>query len=77
MDPEHAMESTRLAGTEPAPVRHYLPELIRRVMHEEIRPGKVFDLTLPRDQGAIATLVAAKVRSTERSTGMVRARRPR
>jgi len=31
----------------PAPVRRYLPDLIRRVWEREIDPGKVFDLTLP------------------------------
>lgn len=36
----------------PAPVRHYLPELIRLVLDRKINPGKVFDLTLPLDQVA-------------------------
>ena len=36
----------------PAPVRRYLPELIGRVLREEIDPGKVFDLTLPLEQAA-------------------------
>jgi threonine dehydrogenase-like Zn-dependent dehydrogenase len=36
----------------PAPVRRYLPELIKLVLKEEINPGKVFDLTLPLDQVA-------------------------
>ncbi|HEU4563652.1 MAG TPA: zinc-dependent alcohol dehydrogenase family protein [Gemmatimonadaceae bacterium] len=36
----------------PAPVRRYLPELIRLIWKGEIAPGKVFDLTLPLDQVA-------------------------
>ena len=36
----------------PAPVRRYLPELIKLVLNERINPGKVFDLTLPLDQVA-------------------------
>jgi len=36
----------------PAPVRRYLPHLIDLVLNEKIRPGKVFDLTLPLDQVA-------------------------
>jgi|SRR5665213_361386 len=36
----------------PAPVRRYLPELIKLVLDEKINPGKVFDLTLPLDQVA-------------------------
>ena len=36
----------------PAPVRRYLPELIKLVLNEEIDPGKVFDLVLPLDQVA-------------------------
>jgi len=36
----------------PAPVRRYLPELIKLVLNENINPGKVFDLTLPLDQVA-------------------------
>jgi threonine dehydrogenase-like Zn-dependent dehydrogenase len=36
----------------PAPVRRYLPELIRLIWNREINPGKVFDLTLPLDQVA-------------------------
>ena len=36
----------------PAPVRRYLPELIKLVLNEKINPGKVFDLTLPLDQVA-------------------------
>ena len=36
----------------PAPVRRYLPELIKLVWDGKINPGKVFDLTLPLDQVA-------------------------
>jgi len=36
----------------PAPVRRYLPTLIDLIAKEEIRPGKVFDLTLPLSQVA-------------------------
>jgi threonine dehydrogenase-like Zn-dependent dehydrogenase len=36
----------------PAPVRRYLPELIKLVLNEKVKPGKVFDLTLPLDQVA-------------------------
>ena len=38
----------------PAPVRRYLPELIKLVWNREINPGKVFDLTLPLDHVAEA-----------------------
>jgi len=34
----------------PAPVRRYLPQLIKLVLDEKINPGKVFDLTLPLEQ---------------------------
>jgi threonine dehydrogenase-like Zn-dependent dehydrogenase len=36
----------------PAPVRRFLPELIRLIENRAIDPGKVFDLTLPLDQAA-------------------------
>jgi threonine dehydrogenase-like Zn-dependent dehydrogenase len=36
----------------PAPVRRFLPELIKLVWAGMINPGKVFDLTLPLDQVA-------------------------
>jgi threonine dehydrogenase-like Zn-dependent dehydrogenase len=36
----------------PAPVRRYLPDLIDMVFEGRIKPGKVFDLTLPLDQVA-------------------------
>ena len=38
----------------PAPVRKYLPKLIDLVMSGAITPGKVFDLTLPREKVADA-----------------------
>lgn len=36
----------------PAPVRRFLPELIRLIWDREIDPGAVFDLTLPIDEAA-------------------------
>jgi threonine dehydrogenase-like Zn-dependent dehydrogenase len=36
----------------PAPVRRYLPRLIDLVLSGRIKPGKVFDLTLPLDRVA-------------------------
>jgi len=36
----------------PAPVRHYLPELIDLIWARTINPGKVFDLTLPVEDAA-------------------------
>lgn len=36
----------------PAPVRRFLPDLIRQICDRKIDPGKVFDLTLPLDQAA-------------------------
>jgi threonine dehydrogenase-like Zn-dependent dehydrogenase len=36
----------------PAPVRRFLPELIRMIWDRTIDPGKVFDLTLPLEQAA-------------------------
>jgi len=36
----------------PAPVRRYLPHLIKLVWDRKIDPGKVFDLKLPLDQVA-------------------------
>jgi len=38
----------------PAPVRRYLPDLIKLVWDRKINPGKVFDMTLPLDQVAEA-----------------------
>ncbi len=34
----------------PAPVRRFLPDLVRQIWDGEIQPGKVFDLTLPLEQ---------------------------
>ena len=36
----------------PAPVRHFLPELVNLIWNREIDPGKVFDLTLPLEDVA-------------------------
>jgi threonine dehydrogenase-like Zn-dependent dehydrogenase len=36
----------------PAPVRRFLPDLIRRIENHDIDPGKVFDLTLPLSDAA-------------------------
>jgi threonine dehydrogenase-like Zn-dependent dehydrogenase len=36
----------------PAPVRRFLPDLMRRIGTGAINPGKVFDLDLPLDQAA-------------------------
>jgi threonine dehydrogenase-like Zn-dependent dehydrogenase len=36
----------------PAPVRHYLPDLLVRVWNRRIAPGKVFDMVLPLAQVA-------------------------
>jgi len=36
----------------PAPVRRFLPDLIRRIWDREIDPGVVFDLTLPLEEAA-------------------------
>ena len=36
----------------PAPVRRFLPDLIKRIWNREIDPGLVFDLTLPLDQAS-------------------------
>lgn len=36
----------------PAPVRRYLPQLIKLVLDGKFNPGKVFDLTLPLNQVA-------------------------
>ena len=38
----------------PAPVRQFLPELIDLIWNKKIRPGKVFDLTLPLERVAEA-----------------------
>jgi threonine dehydrogenase-like Zn-dependent dehydrogenase len=38
----------------PAPVRRFLPELIKLISNREIDPGRVFDLAVPLDQAAEA-----------------------
>ena len=45
------MSSVHLHGG-PAPVRRFLPELIRLIWDREIDPGAVFDLTLPLEEAA-------------------------
>ena len=37
---------------EPAPVRRFLPELIRLIWDRKIDPGAVFDLTVPLEDAA-------------------------
>jgi threonine dehydrogenase-like Zn-dependent dehydrogenase len=36
----------------PAPVRRFLPELLRLICDRQIDPGKVFDLELPLEEAA-------------------------
>ncbi|MBE3001255.1 zinc-dependent alcohol dehydrogenase family protein [Nocardiopsis sp. HNM0947] len=36
----------------PAPVRRFLPDLVRRIWDREIDPGRVFDLSLPLEEAA-------------------------
>ena len=38
----------------PAPVRRFLPDLVRRIWDREIDPGKVFDRVLPLEEAAEA-----------------------
>ncbi|MFC5379450.1 zinc-binding dehydrogenase [Aquipuribacter nitratireducens] len=38
----------------PAPVRQYLPDLVRRIWERRIDPGRVFDLELPLERAADA-----------------------
>ena len=49
----------------PAPVRAYLPDLLKRVWDGTIEPGKVFDLTLPLDQVAEAYAAMDQRRATK------------
>lgn len=49
----------------PAPVRRFLPELIDLVLAGEIRPGDVFDLTLPLDDAAEAYRAMDERRATK------------
>jgi threonine dehydrogenase-like Zn-dependent dehydrogenase len=49
----------------PAPVRAYLPDLLKRVWDGTIEPGKVFDLTLPLDHVAEAYAAMDQRRATK------------
>jgi threonine dehydrogenase-like Zn-dependent dehydrogenase len=49
----------------PAPVRAYLPDLLKRVWDGTIEPGKVFDLTLPLDHVAEAYAAMDQHRATK------------
>jgi threonine dehydrogenase-like Zn-dependent dehydrogenase len=45
--------ATCVCGSDrPAPVRHFLPQLIDLVLEKKINPGKVFDMTPPLEQFA-------------------------
>lgn len=49
----------------PAPVRRFLPDLIDRIMRDEIDPGVVFDLTLPLEEAAEAYRAMDERRATK------------
>ena len=49
----------------PAPVRAYLPDLLKRVWDGTIEPGKVFDPTLPLDHVAEAYAAMDQRRATK------------
>jgi threonine dehydrogenase-like Zn-dependent dehydrogenase len=49
----------------PAPVRAYLPDLLKRVWDGTIEPGKVFDLTLPLERVADAYAAMDQRRATK------------
>lgn len=49
----------------PAPVRRFLPDLIDRIMRDEIDPGVVFDLTLPLEEAAEAYAAMDERRATK------------
>ncbi|WP_448612599.1 zinc-dependent alcohol dehydrogenase family protein [Modestobacter sp. URMC 112] len=49
----------------PAPVRRFLPDLIRLIWDRKIDPGKVFDLTLPLDQAAAGYQAMDERRATK------------
>ena len=49
----------------PAPVRRFLPELIKLIWDRAIDPGKVFDLTLPLDQAAAGYQAMDERRATK------------
>ena len=52
LDGEHLFYSHVHLHGGPAPVRRYLPHLVKLVLDGKIHPGKVFDLTLPLEQVA-------------------------
>lgn len=49
----------------PAPVRRFLPELIRLIWDGTIDPGKVFDLSLPLEEAAEAYKAMDERRATK------------
>ncbi len=49
----------------PAPVRRFLPELIRLVWERAIEPGRVFDLTLPLEDAAAGYRAMDERRATK------------
>lgn len=49
----------------PAPVRRYLPELIRMIWDREIAPGRIFDLTLPLEDAAAGYRAMDERRATK------------
>lgn len=49
----------------PAPVRRFLPELIRLIWDRTIDPGQVFDLTLPLDEAAAGYRAMDERRATK------------
>ena len=49
----------------PAPVRRFLPRLIRLIWDRKIEPGRVFDLTLPLEQAADGYTAMEKRRATK------------
>src|SRR3954451_14365172 len=49
----------------PAPVREYLPHLIQLIWDRKIKPGKVFDLTLPLSEAAAGYQAMDERRATK------------
>ena len=49
----------------PAPVRRFLPDLLRLIMDRTIDPGQVFDLTLPLEDAAAGYLAMDERRATK------------
>lgn len=49
----------------PAPVRRFLPDLIRLIWERKIDPGKVFDLSLPLEQAAAGYRAMHERRATK------------